>query len=107
LIANGGVIAASHGEEVVHELVLRAGGWVAARCLGRGRLLAHTSPVYVQVGGAPPPVDRGAVTFLDGHLERTREWVLTEGRFARPKSRDHLLEIIDGARQQLSARGGI
>jgi hypothetical protein len=107
LVANDAVLTAGQGAEIAHEFDLPAGGWVAARCLDGGRLLAHTSPVYVQVEGVRPPVDRSAVTSLDGHLQRTRDWVVTEGRFNQPKSRDRLLEIVDSARQQLAARAGI
>jgi hypothetical protein len=107
LIANGAVVTSGQGAAIDYQFELPAGGWVAARCLDGGRLLAHTSPVYVQVEGARPPVDRSAVAFLDDHLKRTRDWVVTEGHFNHPKSRDHLLEIIDSACQQLAARDGI
>jgi hypothetical protein len=104
LLANGIVITnAGHGE---HAFDLPGGGWVAARVFHGGRLLAHTSPVYVEVDGADAPTDLAAIQFLDGHLQRTREWVVTEGRFTAAKSREHLLEIIDNAREKLLARAG-
>jgi len=82
------------------------GGWVAARALVGGRLIAHTSPVYVEVEGLAPFVDAAAMRFLDWHLRRAREWIEGEASFALPKSRDHLLAIIDQARQKLLARAG-
>jgi hypothetical protein len=106
LLVNGGVIATVIEAEYEHTFDLPGGGWVAARMLRGGRFLAHTSPVYVEVEGAEAPIDPAAVQFLDGHLQRTREWIVAEGRFTLPKSRDHLLGIIDNAREKLLARAG-
>jgi len=105
LLANGTVIPAAGAEpEITFDF--RCGGWVAARVLRGGRLIAHTSPVYLEVEGVDPPVDPAAIQFLDGHLRRTREWIVSEGRFTLPKSRDRLLGIIDRAREKLLARAG-
>jgi hypothetical protein len=105
LVANGVVVARDErGDEF--DFDLPTGGWVAARALHGDGLLAHSSPVYIEVDGVPPPIDPAAVAFLDGHLQRTRAWIITEGRFTKPKSRDHLLSIIDAARQKLLARTG-
>ncbi len=101
LVVNGSVAASGDGATAVSEVHLPAGGWVAARCWGRGRILAHTSPVYIRAADARPPVDPVAVAALDRHLVRAREWVETEGRFANPKSRDRLLAVFDAARQAL------
>jgi hypothetical protein len=105
LLANGAVIPAAGAEpEITFDF--RGGGWVAARLLHGGRLMAHTSPVYVEVEGFDPPVDPAAIRFLNGQLGRARDWIATEGRFTSPKSRDRLLAIIDNARQKLLARAG-
>jgi hypothetical protein len=101
LLVNGAVAASGDGADVERELAVPAGGWVAIRCLGHGRLLAHTSPVYVRVGDVPPPTDPAPVAALDQHLVRAREWVESEGRFDRPKSRDRLLATFDAARDAL------
>jgi hypothetical protein len=106
LLANGQPAASSGCGEQAHTFQLPVGGWIAARIVSGNRLLAHTSPIYVEVEGVPPPIDPAAVEFLDGHLQRTREWIVTEGRFTKPKSRGQLLGIIDQARQKLSARAG-
>lgn len=104
LLANGTVIPAAAEGECTFDF--RGGGWLAARVLSGSRLIAHTSPVYVEVEGAAPPVDPAAVQFLDERLRRTREWIVSEGRFTHPKSRDRLLSIVDDARQKLLARTG-
>jgi hypothetical protein len=101
VLANGSVVASGQGSELYADVELSAGGWVAARCLGGGRLLAHTSPVYVEVEGVPPPVAPATVTFVLDHLDRTREWVETQGRFEKPRSREHLFGLIDAARQRV------
>jgi len=106
LVANGAAVASCDGAKCEHELTLPAGGWVAARCWGGGRLLAHTSPVYVRVPGVPPVVDPTAIAGLDRHLARAREWVESAGRFTNPKSRDRLIGIFDAARKALLARAG-
>jgi hypothetical protein len=104
LVVNGSVAASGDGSEAESEIQPPAGGWVAARCWGGGRVLAHTSPVYVRAAGGAPAADPDAVAALDRHLVRAREWVVSEGRFANPKSRDRLLAIFDAARQALLAR---
>jgi hypothetical protein len=105
LLANGSVIPALAAEPE-YTFDFRCGGWLAGRVFRGGRLVAHTSPVYVEVDGAGPAVDPAAIRFLDGHLLRTREWIEDEGNFTTPKSRDRLLSIIDQARQTLLARAG-
>jgi hypothetical protein len=105
LLAIGTMIAAG-GAETEFTFDFRGGGWVAARVLRGGRLVAHTSPVYVEVEGVDPHIEPAAIRFLDGHLCRVREWVLSEGHFTKPKSRDDLLSVIDAARQELLARAG-
>jgi hypothetical protein len=105
LMANGAVIRITGGESEC-TFDFRGGGWIAARVVRGGRLIAHTSPVYVEVEGVAPPADPAAIRFLDGHLQRTRDWIATEARFTLPRSRDRLLSIIDAARQKLLARAG-
>ncbi|HEX4591407.1 MAG TPA: CehA/McbA family metallohydrolase [Gemmataceae bacterium] len=104
VLLNGAVITATPGSASEMDFAAPAGGWLAARCWSGGRLLAHTSPVYVIPGRASPAIDPTAVSFLDQHLARAREWVETQGRFTKPKSREHLLGTFDAARQALLAR---
>jgi hypothetical protein len=105
LIANGAVVG-SGPVRARAEHALPAGGWLAARCWGGGRLLAHSSPVYLTVPDRPPPVDPAAVAALVGYLECCREWVDRAGRFTSDKARQHLLGFFDAARQALLARPG-
>jgi len=60
IIANGSVVATKSADrsnpgELQMDAVLRAGlsEWIAARVTADNGALAHTSPVYVSVGGAP------------------------------------------------------
>jgi hypothetical protein len=107
LIANGTVIRDLH--ESATEIHLPGGGWICTRILGEGRNFAHSSPVYIE------PLDRKrfcvpkAMPFLMKHIESTREWVRTVGRFDREKSREHLLQHADRAeailRERLASAG--
>jgi hypothetical protein len=105
VVANGEIIGRGPSPLTLSH-PLPAGGWLAARVWAPGRLVAHTSPVYVSVAGTSPPVPPAAIDFLLTHLDRTREWIETQGRFEKPKSRAHLLGVIDDARQQVLARAG-
>jgi hypothetical protein len=107
LVVNGSTAATADGAAIDHELSVPDGGWAAVRCWAGGRLLAHTSPVYIFPQNGRPFADPVATKFLNGHLSRAREWAETEGRFSKPKCRDHLLGIFDAARQALLARAGV
>jgi hypothetical protein len=91
------------------------GGWLAARCLRRPErgpspaILAHTSPVYVQVAGRPRRVVPEAVATLQRYLERMVAWVAREGRFENDKQRDDLAGVFRAAQDVLQyggSRGG-
>jgi len=99
LLYNGQVVARGHAEEI--EFDAAEGGWLAARCRNEGRIVAHTSPQYIEVEGRCAPVDPQAVKLLQAHLQKTRDWIVNRGRFDKESSRDHLLGIIDGARNRL------
>ena len=104
VLADGNVVASGMGEGQHAEIP--AAAWVAVRCIGGGHILAHTSPVYVECEGDPPQVDPASVEFVVSHLDRTRDWIESQGQFEKPKSRDHLVGILNAARQQLLARAG-
>jgi hypothetical protein len=81
------------------DVLLEEGGWIAARC---GVFpCAHTSPVYVQVGGRPPRPDPAALAVVRGHLDGMLEWVEREGRFENDKQRQRLAGIFQSARGTL------
>ncbi|HEX4590807.1 MAG TPA: hypothetical protein VH120_12795, partial [Gemmataceae bacterium] len=104
LVVNGTTAATAGGATIDHEFSVPDGGWAAVRCWAGGRLLAHTSPVYLSPQNGRPFAGPAGIKFLCGHLSRAREWVDSEGRFTKPKSRDHLLGIFDAAREALLAR---
>jgi hypothetical protein len=87
LIANGSVVATRSANpanpgELELDTVLRAGSseWIAARVTANNGALAHTSPVYVSVGGAPVRDDAhlpalvekrlGALDFIGARLRQ-------------------------------------
>ena len=58
IIVNGRVVESTDGEEIALDLPLDRSSWIAARAIGPAHPLigdesafAHTSPVYVQIGG--------------------------------------------------------
>jgi hypothetical protein len=97
------------------ELPLPAGGWLAARCWGppqplaspdrpHDRVAAHTSPVYVELEGAPLPIDGHALAVFVQYLDDTLAWLAANGRFDTDKQRQHLTEIFEAARGNLGRR---
>ena len=118
LIANGSAIAADQasGADVFTavieaEHVLPDGGWLAARCLGTTKselyphvpVFAHTSAVFVEVGGRPIPRQLAAVAGLGREVEAVRHWIETDGRFTIPRRKDFLLARCDAAIDKLAA----
>jgi hypothetical protein len=101
LVINGAVAAVSSTGQAQYEFSAPEGGWVSARCWSHGRILAHTSPIYLPPADGFRFGDPAAVDFLNGHLLRAREWAETKGRFSNPKSREHLLGVFDAARDSL------
>jgi hypothetical protein len=82
------------------------GGWLAARCWQDGRVVAHTSPVYVRVGGRPSPASADALAAIDDYLIQGRDWVVQFGGFTPGRPLENTLGIFDAARQALLARSG-
>ena len=66
-------------------------------------VFAHTSPVYVEVGGQPVVRAASARWLLDW-LDRFEELARTHGRFADEGQRDEVLAVIDRARPYYRAR---
>jgi hypothetical protein len=87
-----------------------APGWIAARCVGqqpRGSGMAaraHTSPVYGQVRGQPPRVERDAVAALLRYCDRMLGWIEREGRFETDKARADLTDVFHAAQDVLKGR---
>jgi hypothetical protein len=118
LMSGGGVFKSAKpaGEEVLTavleaEVVPMAGGWFAARCVSSAKselyshvpVFAHTSPVWVEVGGRPVPTKPEAVAACRREIEEVRHWVETQGRFTNPRRKEHLLSLCDRAAGKLAA----
>jgi hypothetical protein len=85
-------------------------GWLAARCFGDARnsyghfLWAHTSPVYlraVPASGAPGtgPARRAAAERFVADIDRSLQWIATQGKFHHAGQRDRMLALFRQARE--------
>lgn len=85
--------------------------WVAARYTGSppppatDLSFAHTSPVYIRIGGQSLSARPEAVAALQRSVEEVAEWVNTLGRFHEPKKQAHLLELCRQAGAKLGGGG--
>jgi hypothetical protein len=113
LIVNGKVVAESNkvdGSQLEVEVPMPSGGWIAAAYWGcedsQGgfKLLAHTSPVYVQVLGRRPPPDLEAGKKLLKHFDEMLEWVRTQARVESEDQRGRLAGIFEKAKEEVSKR---
>jgi hypothetical protein len=88
IIWNGRVAASREHREGAREITLKeqirisGPGWLAARCSSklRPRLMAHTSPVYVQVPGRDT-FSETAATYMLTQIEAAQTWVETLATF--------------------------
>jgi hypothetical protein len=122
IIQDGAVV---HTAAAQHDVLVRASaemtlpvahsGWLAARCLredadGGGWVYAHTSAVYLSVGGQPPPIDPQDVEEITECLDRTLAWVQRDADCPTPKDRERLANVFLEAKQvlarKLSSSGG-
>jgi hypothetical protein len=72
--------------------------WVALRCTSvDGKVFAHTCTFSTSSVAS----DLAAVASLANHLDKTEDWIQTEGRFANEKRRTQHLERIAQARAKL------
>jgi hypothetical protein len=111
-VYNGAVLAAGDADSeqraatIEAEVPIAGSGWLAARCLGAdGAFRAHTSPVYVQKEGRPLHPDADTMAPLLAILDRTLAWVQREARCPKEQQREHLMQIVLAARQELLRRG--
>ncbi len=114
VLYNGEVVAARDAFGNRQSAVLEAGftparpGWLAARCRGKDRLpdgqlvYAHASPVWFHPGGKPPCPADAAVGRLRAVLDRTLDWTAHAARCDNPKAREHLLGVLNAARNVLT-----
>jgi len=113
LIVNGKVVAESNkadGSQLEVEVPMPLGGWIAAAYWGcedsQGgfKLLAHSSPVYVQVPGRRPPPDLEAGRKLLKHFDEMLEWVRTQARVENEDQRAHLARVFESAKEEVTRR---
>jgi hypothetical protein len=95
-----------------HDLVVARSGWVALRATGPAHeaildeaVFAHTSPVYIEVEGAPPAAAADAAYFVEW-IDRLCAMVGDRGRFASPAQRDDVLRVFTEARGYYADRTG-
>jgi hypothetical protein len=117
LVAGGDVIAeaSASGDRVAATIetdyLATKSTWIALRCYSVEHLdtgsyvYAHANPLWLDVAGRPFVPAEEALAFLFDNLARTRRWVEAEARCA-DKARQHLLGVLDEARQVLQSRRG-
>jgi hypothetical protein len=98
------------------EAAVTGSGWWAARCWGHNHVrssicpqpvVAHTSPVYMNVPGCPITTRNEAVQQLLTHLERFEpmlEQFAREGIFESDRDRERLTGVFSSARDALRMR---
>ncbi|MGE3809847.1 MAG: CehA/McbA family metallohydrolase [Gemmataceae bacterium] len=88
-----------------------ATGWLAARCTGPARLpgypapqtvFAHSSPVYVNVGGVPFAVQEEARRQLAKSLDDMLHWAKTVARCPSERERQAFVDVFQQARARLA-----
>jgi hypothetical protein len=113
LIVNGKVVAESNsasGSTLEMDVPMSVGGWLAAAYWGcediEGgfKLLAHTSPVYVQVPGRQPPPDLEAGQNLLKHFDDMLEWVRKQARVENEEQRARLARVFESAKEEVRRR---
>lgn len=118
IVVSGEVVARVDNPDARRELSLEAevpvssSAWIAARAysptmqpyqrwIGIGAtgvpVMAHTSPIYVAVPGAPQRSAEDA-QFLTNWLDRSAGWVEQQGRFHSPAEREALTELLERAK---------
>ncbi len=83
-----------------YELSVHADGWIAARLGSTFRdsfaqpVWAHTSPVYVDVGGVKSAVRMEAAAILVNEIETSMDWVRSKGRFYSDSQRNEIIDLF-------------
>jgi hypothetical protein len=119
VVVNGAVVAEQSASgspataRIEAEIEVPEGGWVAARCHGKGwlpdsslgqRVAAHTSPIYVRVDGRWAPVDGDAARRLLSYLSGTLAWAETQGRYQNDAQRKRLCQVFIDAKKVLHGK---
>ena len=111
IVWNGRVVASREERGGAVEITLKervrlsGPGWLAARCFSRlrPRLLAHTSPVYVQVPGREVFSETAAAYMLT-QIDAARTWVETLATRPDPERFEKIRKIFADARDALDRR---
>jgi hypothetical protein len=94
------------------EVDLRESAWIAARCWGKEALpegvsaAAHTSAVFVRVAERPVRPSPTTLAPLFAVLDETSAWVREQARCGSDRQREHLLGVLQSAREELVRRQG-
>jgi hypothetical protein len=101
LVINGRVVESTPGREISKHIPIERSSWIAVRALGpRHRLIlndtgafAHTSPVYVTVGGRPVR-ERDDIRFYREWVEKLIARAERSGRFSTPERREEVVALF-------------
>jgi hypothetical protein len=111
VVLNGRVVASRENREGAREITLKehvrvpGPGWLAARCSSkvRPRLLAHTSPVFVQVPGQEVFSETAAAYMLT-QIEAAQTWVETLATRPDPERFERIRKVFTDAHAILRRR---
>jgi hypothetical protein len=117
IVQNGRVVASQDERDGVREMTLRekvqltGPGWLAARCFSRVglttawgfKVLAHTSPVYLQMPGQDLFSEPGAA-FLMTLIEGAQTWVETLATRPDVERLNRVRKMLSDARDRLHQR---
>jgi hypothetical protein len=105
VVGPGGTIAGTRGHDLEVQLVVNEPGWVAALARGPAHpqvlapaVFAHTSPVYLDVGGRRVAKADSAAWCLDW-LDRVEHLAMEHGTFADEGQFGDLVAVLDEARR--------
>ncbi len=111
IVSKGKVIRASEstggGKRAIcaFDLPVKESTWLAARCFSTKKLsvqiggvpvMAHTSPIYVEVAGKPVNDPAAARSFL-AEIGAAREWLDTRARFSNDAQKQVYVDLFDRA----------
>ncbi len=110
ILRGGEVVAALENEARLRDQVLEfqvavpSSTWLAARAYSSERLpynnvpvMAHTSPIYVEVDGRPRRSRKDAA-FLAGLVDEILEWSRSEARFQYEEQRAEMIALFEQAK---------
>jgi hypothetical protein len=108
VIAEGEVLADGRTASLATSVEIASGGWVALRAVGGvnqnvfgGPLFAHTSPVYIEVGGALAR-DRAAAEYFVAWVDALIELCRTTGNYPSDAERDAAITLFGEARSRFA-----